>query len=100
MSKVAIQSVRLVDNHITILFDQDWFQEDIVELHRLLLARIPNSKIKEFTLGADRENIRFQWQSAEFMLNFDYYSQSCWVSSQDEISLPKIPQLFNTLVQP
>ena len=99
MSRITIQSINSIDVQITVLFDQNWFQEDIVELRLLLLNKVPEHNIKEITQGADRENIRFQWQGAGFILNFDYYSQSCWFSAQDEISAPKIETLFNMLTK-
>ncbi len=97
MTHIAIQSINLTDEQITILFTKNWFQEDILALRVLLLNTIPNHYVKEVTLGADRENIRFLWQGAEFILNFDYYSQSCWFSAQDDLSTSKIQPLFNLL---
>jgi hypothetical protein len=98
MVEIKIQSIDLICEHISVLFEQYWFQEDIVNIQKLLLKKIPEHTIKEFTRGADRENIRFLWLGAEFILNFDYYSQSCWFSSQDEISTIKIPLLYNLLM--
>ena len=97
MRPIAIQSINYRDMQITALFNQHWFQEDIVELHQLLLSKIPEYRVKEVTQGADREDIRFQWREAEFILHFDYYSQSCWLSVQDEINVLKIQSLFNLL---
>ena len=99
MNHIAIQSINYIDLKITVLFDQHWFQEDIINLQKLLLKNIPEHNIKEVIQGADRENIRFQWQDAEFILHFDYYSQSCWFSAQDEISTPKIQALFNIIMK-
>lgn len=99
MSHIAIRSINLVDEQITILFKTSWFQEDIIVLRQLLLDKIPNHLVKEITLGADKENIHFLWLKAEFVLNFDYYSQSCWFSAQDNVSILAIPPLFNLLTQ-
>jgi len=99
MSHVAIQSIHFIDEQVTVLFDQNWFQEDIVDLRQLLLSKVLEHHVKEVTLGADRENVRFRWRHAEFVLNFDYYSQSCWFSAQDDISRSKIQLLFNQLTQ-
>jgi len=99
MSHIAIQSINFIDGQIIVLFDQSWFQEDIVTLRQLLLSKIPENHLKEITLGADREDIRFQWRDAQFILNFDYYSQSCWFNVQDETSKSEIHPLFNQLAQ-
>ena len=99
MNHIAIQSINFIGDKITVLFDQNWFQEDISELRQLLLDKIPEHNEKEVTLGADRENVRFQWCHTEFVLNFDYYSQSCWFSTQYEISNHEIKPLFNLLTQ-
>ncbi len=99
MPQITVQSINFADEQIAILFDQNWFQEDIIMLRQLLLSKIPDHQVKEVILGADRENIRFLWVSAEFVLNFDFYSQSCWICAQDEISTPKIQSLYNLLVQ-
>jgi len=99
MAHIAIQSINFIGEQITVLFEKSWFQEDIIELRQLLLDKIPNHHVKEITLGADRENIRFRWLNAEFILNFDYYSQSCWFNAQDEVSASKIQPLFNLLTE-
>lgn len=99
MHHITILSINFIEEKIILLFDQNWFQEDIVELRQLLLDKIPAHHVKEITLGADRENVRFQWLSAEFILNFDYYSQSCWFSAHDEISTSEMQPLFRLLTQ-
>ena len=97
MSSIAIQSINCVNNQITVLFDQSWFQEDITSLRQLLLSNISMLCIKEIVIGADLENIRFQWLDTEFTLNFDYYSQSCWFDTQHPKSLIEINDLFTLL---
>ena len=99
MTHIAIQSINLTGEQITVLFNKGWFQEDIITLRQLLLDKVPNHLVKEVTLGADRENIRLLWLKAEFSLNFDYYSQSCWFSAQDDISISEIHPLFNLLTK-
>lgn len=99
MSQITIQSIDLIQEQISILFEQDWFQEDIAGLRQILLNKIPDHHVQEVTLGADRETVRFQWLNDGFALDFDYYSQSCWFSAQDEMSASKIQVLFNKLIQ-
>jgi hypothetical protein len=99
MSSIVIQSINLVNNQITVLFDQSWFQEDITTLRQLLLSNVPNLSIKEIVIGADLENVRFLWLDTEFVVNFEYYSQSCWFDTQDPSTLEETHALFNLLTQ-
>jgi hypothetical protein len=49
--------------------------------------------IQDKIIGADRENIRFSWKDCYFVLNFDYYSQSCWIEGQDSASTQELATL-------
>jgi hypothetical protein len=97
MSSLAVQSINCVNNQITVLFNQNWFQEDITTLRQLLLSNISTLRIKEIVIGADLENIRFQWRDTEYILNFDYYSQSCWFDTQYPQNLTETNDLFTLL---
>jgi hypothetical protein len=99
MPSIAIQSINLVNNQIIVLFNQGWFQEDIKILHQLLLSDISNITINEIIIGADRESIRFKWFDSDFIINFDYYSQSCWFDLQNSHSTIEINDLFNLLIK-
>ena len=99
MPPITIQSINLVNNQIKVLFDRRWYQEDIITLRQLLLSNVSNLCIKEIIIGADLENIRFQWLEAEFIVSFDYYSQSCWFDTQDPHSLSETQALFTILTQ-
>ncbi|MFT7008070.1 MAG: hypothetical protein ACJAXJ_002609 [Colwellia sp.] len=99
MSSIAVQSINCANNKITVLFNQSWFQEDITILRQLLLSNISTLCIKEIVIGADLENIRFQWLNTEYILNFDYYSQSCWFETQYPQSLTETNALFTLLTQ-
>ena len=99
MPLIKIQSINLVNNQISVIFDQHWFQEDIISLRQLLFNNVSNLYIKEVTIGADLENIRFLWLDTEFTVNFDYYSQSCWFETQDSECLTEADSLFNLLIQ-
>jgi len=93
----TIHLISTIDNQITITFNTEWFQEDISTLSQLILSKIFHHQLKEKIIGADRENLRFTWQASEFLLNFDYYSQSCWVNAHDEVSQMTIPALHELL---
>ena len=99
MSPIKIQSIELIDQQISLIFEQVWFQEDIITLQSFVLAKALHHHIKEITHGADRVSIRFLCSKAEFMLHFDYYSQSCWFSPQDQKSQALVSPLFNLLTK-
>lgn len=99
MTHINIDSINFVNEQISIIFDQHWFQEDIEALRKQLLNKIQNHTIIEVIQGADRESCRFTWLNNEFNLHFDYYSQSCWCNTHDEISASKIQSLFDFLAQ-
>jgi len=81
-------------DHLTVNFEQAWFQEDIDSLSEQLFTMLAGFKIQEKILGADRENIRFCWQAHYFILNFDCCSQSCWLEGQDEASSNYLDNLY------
>ncbi len=97
MSSIKIQAINLVDEKITVLFNNYWVQEDVNTLSKLLLNTVSNITIKETIIGADRENIRFHWLDSEFILNFECYSQSCWLELQNSQSTSNIHNFFNLL---
>lgn len=97
MKHNTIQSINCNNDQITVLFEQNWYQEEISTLKKLLLTKIPDHQIKEVIIGADRESVRFCCLNAEFTLQFDYYSQSCWLSAQDVSSTAKVQSLFDLL---
>jgi hypothetical protein len=97
LNKQSIHSVNIFNEQIIITFHTDWFQEDITTLSQLVFIHTPDYEFKEKIIGADREDIRFMWNSHEFMMNFDCYSQSCWINAIDQASLHSINLLYKTL---
>jgi hypothetical protein len=94
-----MESINFIDKKISIIFDQLWFQEDINTLRQQILNKIKDHQVIEIIQGADRESCRFTWLDTEFNLHFDYYSQSCWFNTHDEITSSKIQSLFDLLAQ-
>jgi len=96
--KKSIKSTALHSNNINFIFDHVWFQEDIADLCHLIFTPLENIDIKEKIIGADRENIRFQWhQRFNFIINFDFYSQSCWLEAEDSVSQSQLPSLYSSI---
>jgi len=84
-----LQNIELISyqqDHLSITFKNEWYQEDITSLSELILLPTTPVVIQEKNIGADREDIRFSWSKNYFVLNFDYYSQSCWIEGQDNAS--------------
>jgi len=94
-SKQVIASIQLGDEQIVFHFIEFWYQEDIGSLSAKVLAYLSQVRILETIQGADRENIRFTWQMKYyFSLNFDCYSQSCWLEGEDDVSKEQLKQLM------
>lgn len=97
-TKQAIKSLQLRKAHIVFHFACFWYQDDIESLAGKILTNSPHVRIVESIQGADRENIRFVWhEKYYFTLNFDCYSQSCWVEGEDEISNQQLKDLMTAL---
>ena len=99
MSQNQICLITKQADHLTIQYAQEWFQEDIENLSTLIFSQIKSFEIQENIVGADRENIRFGWQNNYFILNFDCYSQSCWLEGQDEVSTSNLESLYCAINQ-
>ncbi|MEO9509432.1 MAG: DUF3630 family protein [Nonlabens ulvanivorans] len=75
------------DNSLQINFTDAWYQEDTPSLTAYLFEQLGNCSTLEVILGADRENCRFEWQQNYFILNFECYSQSCWIENETATDL-------------
>ncbi|XPF92995.1 DUF3630 family protein [Colwellia sp. RE-S-Sl-9] len=88
---LKISSVELVNQaSLQITFVESWYQEDIPLLTSLVLNFLKDHYLIETTQGADREYTRFKWQNDYFLLNFECYSESCWIENE---TTPNIPLL-------
>lgn len=94
-----IKSLTYQDDFLSILFNVEWYQEDISVLQGLILLPLTGHKIQETNIGADREDIRFIWNENYFVLNFDCYSQSCWIEAQDDSSKSYLLALHTTMTK-
>ena len=93
----SIKSLTYQADHLSVYFENDWYQENIAALITLLFSSIMPLTIQEKIIGADRENIRFSWQEHYFVLNFDYYSQSCWLEGLGSKSTEYLVNLYAAL---
>ncbi|MBQ4837377.1 MULTISPECIES: DUF3630 family protein [Pseudoalteromonas] len=51
----------------------------------------------EFNEGADRHQWRFNYEHQSFCLNFEYYSESIWISPEGVEATQLIPNLLTYL---
>ena len=89
----SLESLTYQVDHLNVTFKNNWYQENIATLIDLLFLPIMPVTIQEKIIGADRENIRFSWSNNYFVLNFDYYSQSCWIEGKDSTSTEQLSTL-------
>ncbi|WP_138140218.1 DUF3630 family protein [Colwellia psychrerythraea] len=89
----SLESLTYQVDYLNVTFKNDWCQENIATLIDLLFLPIMPVTMQEKIIGADRENIRFRWDNNNFVLNFDYYSQSCWIEGQDSPSTEQLATL-------
>jgi len=82
----SLESLTCQEDHLNVKFKKEWYQDNISQLIDLLFLPIKPVIIQEKIIGADRENIRFSWNDCYFVLNFEYYSQSCWIEGQDSVN--------------
>jgi hypothetical protein len=75
----------------------DWYQEDIPQLITNILVFLKGHDILESISGADRENCRFKWRTAYFIINFECYSQSCWIENETTSDIELLTLLKQSL---
>lgn len=93
---ISITSSEIInENSLQLIFADDWYQEDIPQLITIILSFLKDHQILESISGADRENCRFMWRTDYFIINFECYSQSCWIENE---TTPDI-ELLNLLKQ-
>jgi len=68
---------------LQVRFIRPWYQEDISDLTTYVLSFISDHYITENTVGADRAYCRFEWQAQHYILNFECYSESCWIENEN-----------------
>ena len=98
--KLPIQNIKLIENnheYLNVIFIANWYQEDVNNLVELLFEPIMPLNIQESIIGADRVNTRFDWHQHHFVVNFEFYSHSCWIEGQDELSKKYLLTLYEML---
>jgi len=85
-------------NSLQLTFSDYWYQEDVPQLISNILSSLTDHHILENISGADRENCRFQWSTGYFIVNFECYSQSCWIENETASDIELLTLLQQSLV--
>lgn len=75
---------------ITPEFDYD----DIEQIAAICWQAISGAEVVEEIPGADRINYRFRYNQHYFVLNFEVYSQSCWIEVEAGSAHPALEVLL------
>ncbi|NMP30636.1 DUF3630 family protein [Thalassotalea sp. M1531] len=96
MQQLNSENIFFTQDNIEIRLSESFDDEDIQSLVNLVLNEVDGAKIIEHIPGADRYNVRFTVLASNFVLNFEVYSQSCWIEleSGDGEELVKLNQLI------
>ena len=57
-------------------------QEDMTPMAHYLLSKIVDSTLIDIVEGVDRACYRVELQGQNFTINFEIYSQSCWLEPE------------------
>ena len=71
-----------------------WGQDDIRELITCIFNYIGNGQVIEHALGADLETVHFRLDNFDYLLNFEVYSQSCWLEMVNQKDCHALMQLY------
>lgn len=80
--------------HINIRFQQSFDYEDIDELANQVIGLFTHNKVVEVIPGADRMNYRIYWRENNYVINFEVYSQSCWLEVETSITSEPLALAF------
>lgn len=101
----SISSIELlgdVDNpYIHVVFCLPWQQEDIDELSAHVISLFDDAAMIDHAQGADIETYHIRAFDTELLLNFEVYSESCWVevvNNQDVTSIVKISEKIKSKI--
>lgn len=79
---------------ILISFQVPWDQDDIRDLITCVFNCIGKGQVIEHALGADLETVHFRLDNDDYLLNFEVYSQSCWLEVVNQEDSHALLQLY------
>jgi len=96
--KFIFKGNQLVNKNIMISCNENWSQEEIGILIKYFLMQFDQFEEVERLQGADREQVRLLWQNFHFNLQFECYSESIWITSEDELADRELMNLYHYLL--
>lgn len=88
---VNINKCQLTDDALVLInFNTDWQQDDISDLAKIIFTLLPEHRVIEHIIGADREYYRFNYDNEYLVLHFESYSNSCWLEAEDQLENPAL----------
>ena len=95
-SPSLIQSSHLVEEQaLNLILSCQWHIEDAEQLAHQVVALIDDARIVELIPGADRFSARLACPHGYFCLNFEEYSESCWLEAEDDASRQRLATLLS-----
>ncbi|KPH56862.1 hypothetical protein AMS58_19525 [Pseudoalteromonas porphyrae] len=71
-------------HNVIIITPSEMPNDDDFELWAHLFLHSSEIKIGEFEAGADRHQMRFNYEQQGFNLNFEHYSNSVWINGEGQ----------------
>jgi len=78
-------------------YSSDWSQDEFEILIQHFFITYIDCKQTDYSIGADRAMVRFNWQQYNFNLNLECYSQTAWIEADDELSTDNLSTLYHYL---
>lgn len=88
---------------LLITFDHEWDQDDIAQLSDIVLQQLNHEAAQdlhviEHVKGADREYFRIRFQQDYLILQFESYSNSCWIEPEDQLEIQTLNVIHQRLI--
>ncbi|MFD2165673.1 DUF3630 family protein [Thalassotalea euphylliae] len=99
MQQLAMTHVKQREHCIDIRLAQSFDEDDVESIAESLIQRHLDARTIENISGADRFNARFILNSSTFVLNFEIYSQSCWIDIESSELNNDFYHILTTLQQ-
>ena len=86
-----------VHQNLYFSFEQMFEEENYLQFTQAITDKWLNTRIIEHVLGADRVNIRIEYKGLIYVLNFEFYSQSCWLESEAPAPISNLEIILSQL---
>jgi hypothetical protein len=83
---------------LVLKYNKLWDQDDVEAMAQAFFNQLADARIIETILGADRVCYRFDYLSQYFILQYETYTSSCWIESEDHQGHEQLSQLAQYLM--